>query len=225
MAPEDLGRMAAEVEAKFGLRVAPESLAGKPRALLIDELTGAVKRFFEVKEAALGVETVRYLERMVFLQIIDAKWKDHLYAMDKLREGIGLRAYGHRDPLIEYKNEAFAGFSEMIGAIEDESVEMIFKLQPVRQEQERISGVFSRGRQQMLHPEASDPHTSERRIQENAAEMQMEGTGSHSPRPGRTSAQPPARSEGPVRASEQKVGRNDPCPCGSGKKYKKCCGK
>ncbi|MGE5308725.1 MAG: SEC-C metal-binding domain-containing protein [Deltaproteobacteria bacterium] len=102
----------------------------------------------------------------------------------------------------------------MIGAIEDDSCEMIFKLQPARQESERISGVFSRGSQQMLHPEASDPHTSERRIQENAVEMQVEGEGSHSPRPTPQAVRP-----------QDKVGRNEPCPCGSGKKYKKCCGK
>jgi preprotein translocase subunit SecA len=220
--PEDLPGMIAELEARFGLQITVDQITGKPSGVLIAELIEAAERFYAAKDAALGADTVRQLERMVFLQIIDAKWKDHLYAMDKLREGIGLRAYGHRDPLIEYKNEAFSGFTEMIGSIEDESVEMIFKLQPApRPERERISGVFSRGNLQMSHPEAGGPHGPERRIQGSAAEMQMGGEGSHSPVP-RSSVQHPVQSEGPVRP---KVGRNDPCPCGSGNKYKKCCGK
>ena len=183
---------------------------------MAQELTAAAARYYEAKEAAAGAETIRYLERMVFLQIIDGKWKDHLYAMDKLREGIGLRAYGSRDPLIEYKNEAFVGFTEMIGAIEDEAVEMIFKLQPARPGHEQIRGVFSRGQQQMVHPDAAAAQGPERAKREDTV-----GEGRGSPPVPRMSGQHPAQSEGPVRP---KAGRNAPCPCGSGKKFKKCCG-
>jgi len=202
---EDAQAMAAELEAKFGLRIEPGQLSGKPNAGLTDELTEAAARFYETKETTVGIDMVRYLERMVFLQIIDAKWKDHLYAMDKLREGIGLRAYGHRDPLIEYKNEAFAGFTEMIGAIEDEATEMIFKLQPVHPGREQIRGVFSRGQQQMVHPDAAVARAPERAADEGAAKKE-------------------ARAQTVQSAAGPKAGRNDPCPCGSGKKFKKCCG-
>ena len=140
---------------------------------------------------------MRNLERMLFMQILDSKWKDHLYAMDSLREGIGLRAYGQRDPLIEYKREAFDMFSNMIANIEEEAVEMIFKLQPAQPE--RFRGVFSSVAQEFVHPEVARPEAPE-------------------PSTLPTQTVPSTR---PV--TSHKVGRNQPCPCGSGRKYKKCC--
>jgi preprotein translocase subunit SecA len=171
---------------------------------LYEELTAAYKR----KESALGEDLIRHLERMVFLQIMDAKWKDHLFAMDKLREGIGLRAYGQRDPLVEYKREAYEYFSQMIAGIEEEAAEMIFKLQTAKKE--RTRGVFSSISQELIHPEAS------------RASLPQEMSESREPAP---VVQPPSSGGAPVKSSQPKVGRNDPCPCGSGKKYKKCCGK
>jgi len=163
---------------------------------------------YEEREKSIGQETLRHLERMVFLQIIDSKWKDHLYAMDNLREGIGLRAYGQRDPLIEYKREAFQMFAQMISGIEEEAIETLFKLQPVKME--RFKGIFSQAAQEFLHPETS-------RFEKPEAEPAIE--------PAHRFGPPQPVSIPPTIKSHPKVGRNDPCPCGSGKKYKKCCGR
>jgi len=149
---------------------------------------------------------LRNLERMVFLQIIDSKWKDHLYAMDSLREGIGLRAYGQKDPLIEYKREAFGMFGQMISAIEEDAVQTIYKLEAAKPE--RFQGVFSSLPKELNHPELAN-FTETAALEENSA-------------PGIV---PQNQSAKQAPAHQHKVGRNDPCPCGSNKKYKKCCGK
>jgi preprotein translocase subunit SecA len=205
--PADAAQISEAIKAKFGLEVAPELLKGKSKPQAQEDLCGILSGYHEEKEKLAGTEMMRYLERMVFLQIVDSKWKDHLYSMDKLREGIGLRAYGHKDPLIEYKNEAFNYFSLMVSGIEEEALEMLFKLQPAKPE--RFKGVFS-SRQEMLHPQASLP-------QNRQEEPQLEEEAPSAGKP-----QPKVM---PVKSGEPKVGRNDPCPCGSGKKYKKCCGK
>ncbi|MDD4940337.1 MAG: preprotein translocase subunit SecA [Candidatus Omnitrophica bacterium] len=193
------------LSAKFGMDITAGEMQGKDVSAVRDMLSAAVNGCYEAKEAAAGPDAIRYMERMVFLQIIDTKWKDHLYAMDKLREGIGLRAYGHRDPLIEYKNEAFNDFSQMIAGIEDEAAEVILKLQPERRPQ-RVKTVFDTSSQHMVHPQAQKFEPA---------------PGPSEPR----SAQPHPRQAPPAAAvSHPRVGRNDPCPCGSGKKYKKCCG-
>ncbi|PIP19638.1 MAG: preprotein translocase subunit SecA, partial [Candidatus Omnitrophica bacterium CG23_combo_of_CG06-09_8_20_14_all_41_10] len=115
---------------KFGLgteNLEVSRLQLKNNTDIEDELYQKVLACYEDEERRIGSDLLRHLERMVFLQIIDAKWKDHLYAMDSLREGIGLRAYGQRDPLIEYKSEGFNMFSQMIAGIENDSLEAIFK--------------------------------------------------------------------------------------------------
>jgi preprotein translocase subunit SecA len=173
-----------------------------------EKLLSLLLGVYDKKEKEMTPELMRNLEGMAFLQIIDSKWKDHLYAMDSLREGIGLRAYGQRDPLIEYKREAFGMFSQMIGAIEDEAVETIFKLQPVRQE--RFRGVFSSLPQELSHPESEKFQAPGPGVPCVREEVSIPG-GEAKPSPAQT--------------HQPKVGRNDPCPCGSGKKYKKCCGK
>jgi preprotein translocase subunit SecA len=193
------------IKLKFGVEIPQGELASSPN--LKEEVFQQTKDFYEEKERLLGPEAMRHLERMVFLQVVDGKWKDHLYAMDALREGIGLRAYGQRDPLIEYKREAFEMFSQMIAGIEEDAVEMLFRLQPVRAE--RFRGVFSSVAQQMLHPEIS------------GLEIPQQGPPAvPGPRPS-----PSPIATIPQAQPQQKVGRNDPCPCQSGKKYKKCCGK
>ncbi|MDI6907418.1 MAG: preprotein translocase subunit SecA [Thermoanaerobacterales bacterium] len=137
---------------------------------------------YEAREAELGAETLREIERLILLRIVDEKWMDHLDAMDQLREGIGLRAYGQKDPLVEYKFESYEMFQNMIAAIQEDVVRYLFRVRVAVQPQER------------------------RQVVENRGAGAEEG-----PRQ-------------PVRR-EKKVGRNDPCPCGSGKKYKKCCGR
>jgi len=188
---------------KFGAGFDISDVQGKDAAAVRDMLLEKINSDYQAKEAAAGADMLRYMERMVFLQVIDSKWKDHLYAMDKLREGIGLRAYGHKDPLIEYKNEAFLNFSQMIAGIEDESVEIMLKLQPERQQ--KVRTVFDAGSQHMEHPQAKK------------IESALEGSQSV---PSSVPASP-----APASNPHPHIGRNDLCPCGSGKKYKKCCGK
>ena len=188
----------------FGLQLDAQTLSNQNDQEGKDKLVQQLLIAYENKEKLIGAELLRNLERMVFLQIIDSKWKDHLYAMDSLREGIGLRAYGQRDPLIEYKREAFGMFSQMISAIEEDAVQTIYKLEAAKPE--RFQGVFSSLPKELSHPElANFPQaaTPEDSLQ--------------------TEDGPKKQTAKPTQTHQPKVGRNDPCPCGSGKKYKKCC--
>jgi preprotein translocase subunit SecA len=203
---QDIAGLISTLRLKFGLEVDKQTIDGFSQDKIKEILFQRIAEIYQEKEQSIGEELLRHLERMVFLQIIDSKWKDHLYAMDKLREGIGLRAYGQRDPLIEYNREAFEMFSQMISGIEEEAIETIFKLQPIKPE--RFKGVFSLVSQEFSHPEVV-------RFERPQEQPTVQPTPSFSP--------PPAPS--PVIKSHPKVGRNDPCPCGSGKKYKKCCGR
>jgi preprotein translocase subunit SecA len=192
---------------KFGIDIDASGIQNLNKEGIREQLYNSLTAAYEEREKSIGSDTMRHLERMVFLQILDSKWKDHLYAMDNLREGIGLRAYGQRDPLIEYKREAFEMFSQMISSIEEEATEVIFKLQPVKLE--RFKGIFSEVSQEFLHPEAVKFEAPSQQLAE--AEMLAESASGTTP---------------PIKpAQSSKVGRNDPCPCGSGKKYKRCCGR
>ena len=152
---------------------------------LKETLISEIRNAYEKKESEISSEMMRYLEKIILLQIVDSQWKDHLLAMDHLKEGIGLRGYGQRDPLAEYKKEAFEIFSEMTGRISTEVLRRLFKIQIQKQE---------------------DVRREERR------QLQM----NYNRGEGSSVAQTVRRGK--------KVGRNDPCPCGSGKKFKKCCG-
>ncbi len=160
----------------------PADLEGMGRLAIQDFLAGRSREVYEAREQELGSDTMREIERMLLLRIVDDKWMDHLDAMDQLREGIGLRAYGQKDPLIEYKFEGYEMFQNMIDSIQDDVVRYIFRVSVAQPQQQQQT----------------------RRVVENRYED--EGP------------------KQPVR-KEAKVGRNAPCPCGSGKKYKKCCGK
>ena len=135
---------------------------------------------YELREKELGTENMRELERLVTLRVVDTKWMAHLDAMDQLRHGIGLRAYGQRDPLVEYKYEAYDMFGQMIEEIQEDVVRYVYNVNIVERPQERQDLVENRGE-----------------------EEEQKKTPAHS----------------------SKIGRNETCPCGSGKKYKKCCGK
>jgi preprotein translocase subunit SecA len=204
-AEPDAPGLATAIKSKFGLELAADKINSLPGINLQEGLFGQICALYADKERSLGPDLMRHLEHMVFLQIIDAKWKDHLYAMDSLREGIGLRAYGQRDPLVEYKREAFGMFGQMVASIEEEAVEAVFKLQAAHPE--RFRGVFSSVHQELTHPEIT-------KLEDPAGQVENEVAGSEDPAATQT-----------VRSSHPKVGRNDPCPCGSGKKYKKCHGK
>ncbi|SPQ00159.1 preprotein translocase subunit, ATPase [Candidatus Sulfobium mesophilum] len=152
---------------------------------LREKLSADIKKAYSNKEDEIGQEMLRYLEKVIVLQIVDSQWKDHLLAMDHLKEGIGLRGYGQRDPLVEYKREAFDMFSEMSDRISTEIISRLFKIQVQRNQEESM-------------------RRQERRVNLNY------NRGEGGP------TQPVTKGK--------KTGRNEPCPCGSGKKFKKCCG-
>lgn len=175
---------------------------------LRDEILAKIKEHYEIREREFTSERIRFLESYIMLQVLDNKWKDHLYSLDNLKEGIGLRAYGQRDPLVEYKREAFILFDAMIQSIKAEGIELIFRVQVVREE--KVTSVLDSGvKAQFLHPESQGMSAA---FEPSALET--------SP----LLSSPPPSPPQTVKRDEPKVGRNDPCPCGSGKKYKKCCG-
>jgi preprotein translocase subunit SecA len=189
-----------------------------------DEIWKLIKTNYDEKEKLVGPELLRRVERDIMLQIVDAQWKDHLYSLDHLKEGIGLRGYGQRDPLVEYKRESFDLFTDMKARVEEEIVRYVMWLRPVMNEQapaaprpvaRRATAIT------MNKAEAGSAFGTSRA----AAAATMPSPGPASSRQGPV----PARTGGDdviktVRRDEPKVGRNDPCPCGSGKKYKKCHG-
>ena len=210
----DTASLLGVLKLKFGFDAEKAGLESLKQQDLSAHLNRVIAGAYEEKEKTIGSGLLRHLERMLLLQIIDSKWKDHLYAMDILREGIGLRAYGQRDPLIEYKNEAFNMFNQMIAAIEEEIVEAVFKLQPAKEE--KFRGVFSSVAQEFSHPEVEKFEKPEKETSDGGV-------------PG---VLPPKVAMKPIQSSHPKVGRNDPCPCGrtdprtgNPLKYKKCCGR
>jgi preprotein translocase subunit SecA len=138
---------------------------------------------------------LRYLEKVIMLQSIDHHWKDHLLAIDQLKEGIGLRGYGQKDPRIEYQKEAYQMFLEMMDRIKKDTVEKLFAIQIAKKEEVKD-----------LRTERKQTFVLSR------GEAVPQGGGETESGKGVT-----------IRREGKKVGRNDPCPCGSGKKYKKCC--
>ncbi|MBP1600241.1 MAG: preprotein translocase, SecA subunit [Acidobacteria bacterium] len=182
---------------QFGLDIAAAGVDLKDGtyAELVEKLSARVRSIYEEKEARIGPEFMRFHERMIMLQVLDAQWKDHLYALDHLKEGIGLRGYGQRDPLIEYKKESFAMFEDLNARREEESVRYLYRFEPISQEE--------------LDARERAAEEARRRAQRQQNLVYSGGDGSAVPAAKRPAA---------------KVGRNDPCPCGSGKKYKKCHG-
>ena len=178
----------------YGIRLEP----GKPDFASVtwkdmrDTLLALIQDKYRQKESLIGAEILRRHEQIIMLNIVDQQWKDHLLTMDHLKEGIGLRGYGQRDPLNEYKHESFELFGAMKERIEDEVVRFLYHLEPVNEEQRR--------------------EQEERRQKAREARMMFSAPPKEAPAPARAT-QP---------GGEPKVGRNDPCPCGSGKKYKKC---
>jgi len=186
-------QFAAEVLNQFGIDVKTAGIdTGKmSHNELADTLVTRVKERYAEKEKMFGETMMRWLERRIILDIVDTQWKDHLLTLDHLKEGIGLRGYGQKDPLVEFKKEAFTLFEDMMGRIDTETVRYLFLVQPAKPEDEAREIERRQRRQQQ-----------ELQYQAGAAQAEE-------PKPIRTGA---------------KVGRNEPCPCGSGKKYKKCHG-
>jgi preprotein translocase subunit SecA len=201
----------------LNLKFKEDEIPELTRRKLFDEVLKAVTTIYEKKEEAYGSEIMRRLEKYAALVTIDQYWRDHLNEIDELRTGINLRAYGQRDPLLEYKKEAFEMFRNLIDEIDRETVGKVFRMQ-IRQEQTP--------QQRVQQPELVATHADTTGMGMKAGAQQAAGPAGT----GAIEASPMAEAsergkKKPVRRTEAKVGRNDPCPCGSGKKYKKCCGR
>jgi preprotein translocase subunit SecA len=194
----DFESLAAALGELFALQADPEELAKLERMELEENLKETVQEIYAHREKEIGADMLRRLERIILLQIVDEQWKDHLYAMDGLQEGIGLQGYGGKNPLTEYKIAATNMFLEMLERVKTLVTQYLYRLE-------------------FQAPEA-------------AAEVEEQFASSHEDQElfyggGDPEAEAPTRKGKPNRGGKKKkIGRNDPCPCGSGKKYKKCCG-
>jgi preprotein translocase subunit SecA len=196
-----------------GLKLA-EMTAGE----ISEEVWAMAEAKYLEKEGRLGPELLRMLERDVLLRYVDLAWKDHLLALDHLKEGIGLRGYGQRDPLQEYKKESYELFQALKERVEDTAIKTLFRMEPVSEQQleeERLRRERAAPAQRLVFSAPQGLSAAPA-----AAGAPSLAPGSPSGPPGRPGP-PPAPQ--PIRV-EDKIGRNDPCPCGSGKKYKKCHG-
>ncbi len=197
-----------ELQASCGIayRVSKDQLDNMTQNLLFDQIWKEVKQRYNEKEERFGAETMRQFERNVFIMVVDNLWKDHLYEMDHLKGGVQYRAFGQKNPLYEYQNEGLKAFEELRRTIAKEVTNFIFRLEAVERK-DRMGVDHSK----TIHSEFDIFSPAEmpqpQRQQELATNRPSSGTGKPQP----------------VRIGH-KVGRNDPCPCGSGKKYKKCCG-
>jgi len=179
----------------FKWSVTPVEENGIKKDQLKEMIVQNAKEVYQKKEEEFGSPMLRYLEKVIMLQSIDYHWKDHLLAIDQLKEGIGLRGYGQKDPRIEYQKEAYQMFLEMLDRIKKDTVEKLFAIQ-IAKEQEMKEVKMERKQTFVM----------------SRGEAAQDGGGKTEDGKGVT-----------VRRDGKKVGRNDPCPCGSGKKYKRCC--
>ncbi|MEX0880536.1 MAG: preprotein translocase subunit SecA [Thermoanaerobaculia bacterium] len=207
--PDEWDLAAADIDLQeyFGMKPGSFAYAEKGRDQIRDEIWTGLSAVYDRKEAILGGEMMRTHEKFVMLQVVDQQWKDHLLAVDHLKEGIGLRGYGQRDPLIEYKKESFELFTLMKERIEDQFVQYLFKLQPVAREAEEAEDADGARDRRAPLPMPARRAPANVNYSYGAA----------------ASGGQYAKVE-TVQRNQPKVGRNDPCPCGSGKKYKKCHG-
>jgi preprotein translocase subunit SecA len=226
----------AEMNSQFGIDA--KAAGADPTSLNHDQLSDAtaeaVAKKYEDKEKQLSPDLMRWLERRIILDVVDGQWKDHLLSLDHLKEGIGLRGYGQKDPLVEFKKEAFILFEDMMARIDNEAVRYLFNVQvqmegqpPPQPPQVSLqhgvpqssgsrplaaaASAAARASEDSNVPLPAFAREMERRQQRQEREMQLQA--------GTAASEAPK----PVRAGA-KIGRNDPCPCGSGKKYKKCHG-
>jgi preprotein translocase subunit SecA len=224
----DMAGLQLDIHNGFGLSIEHLKLDDLDQQEIADEITDFLVKEYEAKEALVGAERLRYYERMLMLQLIEQQWKDHLLSMDHLKEGISLRGYGQKDPLIEYKKESFILFQDMLQRFDEEALKFLFHLQPkegappqrpaptfqpLDAATEQPAAVNGAAADAVPDSSIEDFTRDIRRKKERELEqVKMAGGGDGS------------ASQVKQVIKGDKVGRNDPCPCGSGKKYKKCCG-
>ncbi len=223
----DLAGLESDVLTQFGVKINPADYEDSGRELIEREIIDLLAARYDEKEAVVGAEVMRETERMILLNVIDNQWKDHLLSMDHLKEGIYLRGYGQKDPLIEYKKESFVLFQDMMTRIEDESIRYLYFLQPYDEHGNILTGPpiqieDDEDEGEVEQPVAPVPAAAasitdftrniQRKKEKEMEALQFVGGDSTS-----------SNKQQPI-VKGTKVGRNDPCPCGSGKKYKKCHG-
>jgi preprotein translocase subunit SecA len=244
----DLTGLQSDVLSQFGVKIDLEQLTGLLRNEIEDYVNDLLEARFKEKEDLIGPENMREAERVVMLNVIDSQWKDHLLSMDHLKEGIGLRGYGQKDPLIEYKKESFELFQDMMDRIEDETIRYLFFLQV---SQGPPPGEFGNGGGPGGLPERPKPvlpfsDEDEEEEDEDEGEEALVSANAEQRRAAQNAVEDFTRNiqrkkdkemaelqfvggsgtaaDKKQAVSDKKAGRNDPCPCGSGKKYKKCHG-
>jgi preprotein translocase subunit SecA len=215
---------------QFGAKIEGHQIAGQSREAIEQYVNDLLLARYDEKERMIGPENLRQAERIIMLNVVDNQWKDHLLSMDELKTGIGLRGYGQKDPLIEYKKESFTMFQDMMDRIEDETIKYLYFMRiemghtplpypELAEEEDDPEAELEAG------PSAAEIEAKQREAQERVqdmtrniqrkkdrelADLQLNnGNGAGGVQPAKSVA---------------KVGRNDMCPCGSGKKYKKCHG-
>jgi preprotein translocase subunit SecA len=223
----------------YGLDVPLEELKSLGRDDMKERFAQAIVSRYEQKEQAVGAELMSLHQRLIMLQIVDAQWKDHLYALDHLKEGIGLRGYGQKDPLVEYKKESWNMFQALMDRIDEEILRWVFLYQAVPVDEEAQAGDGGATgvpvRRPRGGPEGQPPaaaHVREPELALAGARALPRNLTFNDPTEAPSAFAKAERAEAKgggdevqtVRREGKKVGRNDPCPCGSGKKYKKCHG-
>jgi preprotein translocase subunit SecA len=214
----EMEKLQDEVMTRFmaDVKMSREEFAQLGEEGVADKLIEEAKAFYNRKEEQIGSEAMAQLERFATLRVIDERWRDHLREMDELKEGIGLRAYGQKDPLIEYKQEGYRMFQELLVLVRDGVLELAFKLYPMVQDADgQMVPAPSTGRRMM----PNQPARKQRMVATKEASPTAVGGGAP-----QESDVPAARAVPQTVRVGPKVGRNDPCPCGSGKKYKNCHG-
>ena len=236
----DLTGLKTDILTQFGLSIETEELIGVSREQIEEEIVGKVKQRYDEKEAVVGPEIMRDTERWIMLNAIDDQWKDHLLSMDHLKEGIGLRGYGQKDPLVEYKKESYALFQDLMGRIEDETVRYLYFL---RFETGAPPPSFREPEDDYEEDDSDDPTDG---VSANGAKAELERQQKAAQAAAQVSAEDLTRNIQRKKERElaglsfgggdsaaaatktvvkgKKVGRNEPCPCGSQKKYKNCHG-
>jgi preprotein translocase subunit SecA len=236
----DLKTLEEKVYDQFGLSIAGAGIepGNLTRHELGEEIFAKLTEQYEGKEKILGAETMRYHERMVMLSVIDGIWKDHLLAMDHLKEGISLRGYAQLDPLVEYKRESYTMFEAMMLKFQEDTVRYLFRMQILGPDGQPVNAAPRPNRPVPKAPPVASaaqpvtldaapreiaiptrqPSTTIDEIEKEFQRKKQRELAAASRQGGGEPAQAAQRRTG------EKVGRNDPCPCGSGKKYKKCHG-